>query len=288
MASAFGAARAVVSAGAEALASVAKQARGAPAILEALSRQVYELERSGPAQTGSAVSTEEPLYPTHVRLTLAQRASVAVLSAVTALARPARADLVAALGETTGSQALELMRRQMMDTEEGRAVLQERPRVTNALFETASSCAPGTFGHAYAQFMEKRRFEADNRPPVRFVDDVELAYVVTRAREVHDFWHVLFDCHTNVFGELVLKAVEATQTGLPMAVLSVAGGQLRLPAERRTVLLRTYLPWAVSAGSRCTPLMGLYYERHFQEEIGVLRKRWNIVTAPKTSFMKGV
>lgn len=36
---------------------------------------------------------------------------------------------------------------------------------------------------------------------VRFVDDEELAYVVARAREVHDFWHVLTGCHTNVSRE---------------------------------------------------------------------------------------
>ena len=30
------------------------------------------------------------------------------------------------------------------------------------------------------------------------MDDEELAYVITRAREVHDFWHVLTGCHTNV------------------------------------------------------------------------------------------
>lgn len=69
----------------------------------------------------------------------------------------------------------------------------------------------GTFGHAYARFMGDRNFLAGDRPPVRFIDDVELAYVAARAREVHDFWHVLFGCHTNVFGELALKAVELVQ-----------------------------------------------------------------------------
>ena len=69
----------------------------------------------------------------------------------------------------------------------------------------------GTFGHAYAKFMGDRNFSAGDRPPVRFIDDVELAYVAARAREVHDFWHVLFGCHTNVFGELALKAVELVQ-----------------------------------------------------------------------------
>jgi len=37
------------------------------------------------------------------------------------------------------------------------------------------------------------------------------AYVICRMREVHDLWHVLFGCHTNVFGELALKALEFVQ-----------------------------------------------------------------------------
>uniref|UniRef100_A0A061QSH9 Ubiquinone biosynthesis protein COQ4 homolog, mitochondrial n=1 Tax=Tetraselmis sp. GSL018 TaxID=582737 RepID=A0A061QSH9_9CHLO len=180
------------------------------------------------------------------------------------------------------------MKHQMMQTDEGLDILKEKPRVTNELFATARGCPDGSFGQAYARFMEKRRFEADDRPVVRFVDDPELAYVITRSREVHDFWHVLFDCHTNVFGELVLKAVEAVQTGLPMAALSVAGGQLRLSPEKRSSLLRVYLPWALSAGARCTPLLPIYYERHFREDLGELRRRWKIDTAPRTPFMRGV
>jgi ubiquinone biosynthesis protein COQ4 len=35
--------------------------------------------------------------------------------------------------------------------------------------------------------------------------------VITRARQVHDFWHVLFACHTNAFGEVALKALEFVQ-----------------------------------------------------------------------------
>lgn len=69
----------------------------------------------------------------------------------------------------------------------------------------------GTFGRAYADFMGSRGFEADQRPPTRFVDDAELAYVATRYREVHDLWHVLFRCPTTVSGELALKAVEFFQ-----------------------------------------------------------------------------
>ena len=129
------------------------------------------------------------------------------------------------------------------------------------------------------------------RPPVRFLDDEELAYVAQRSREIHDFWHVLFGCHTNVFGELALKAVEfvqarfcflpchgkvaycalmtmnracAPQTGLPMTALSVMGAQWRLKTADRAVLLSEFLPWAVRAGGRSADLMCLYYEEHFE------------------------
>lgn len=47
----------------------------------------------------------------------------------------------------------------------------------------AATLPEGTFGRAYGDFMGARGFRADDRPPVRFVDDEELAYVATRARE---------------------------------------------------------------------------------------------------------
>ena len=80
--------------------------------------------------------------------------------------------------------------------------------------EFLSSCEtapPGSFGSEYYHFMRKRHFRADERPPVRFVDDVDLAYVATRYRQVHDFWHVIFACHTSLLGETALKALEFTQ-----------------------------------------------------------------------------
>ena len=46
-----------------------------------------------------------------------------------------------------------------------------------------------------------QKITPDSRKPVRFVDDVELAYVLQRYREVHDFNHLLlgmfffFVCH---------------------------------------------------------------------------------------------
>ncbi|DBA76552.1 hypothetical protein WJX79_005579 [Trebouxia sp. C0005] len=220
------------------------------------------------------------LYDTHTPMNLLQKGAIAVLSTAAAFRNPARADMVAALGETTGVAALQGMLRRMQDSETGQQILRDRPRVTNEAVAHAWDLPEGTFGHAYAKFMGDRNFTAGDRPPVRFIDDIELAYVAARAREVHDFWHVLFGCHTNVFGELALKAVELVQTGMPMTALSVLGGQFRLKAQTRAELYQDFLPWALRAGFRSADLMCLYYEKHFEDDLEDLRRQWRIEIAP--------
>lgn len=220
------------------------------------------------------------LYPTHEQLNPLQKGAVAVLSAFGAALNPKRADLVAALGETTGSAAFWALRQRMLRSPTGRRILEERPRITDSVLASAASMPVGSFGHAYGQFMGRRHFRADERPPVRFVDDVQLAYVAQRAREVHDLWHVLFSCPTTVVGELALKALEFVQTGLPMAALSVAGAQWRLRPEERTRLNTQLLPWALRTGSSCADLVCLYYEEHFHESLADLQQRWQITPAP--------
>lgn len=231
----------------------------------------------------SRAITSNTAYDTHVPLTRLQKGVLTILASLGAFANPRRADLVAIVGETTGITALKLIRDRMYRSEEGRRVLAEMPRVRDASLQLygIKSLPPSTFGGAYATFMEKRRFQADERPAVRFIDDAELAYIATRAREVHDFWHVLFDCETNVFGEVALKAVEFAQTGLPMTAMAVLAGEWRLKEVDRKELNKIYLPWAATAGSQAADLMTLYYEEYFDRDLNELRKLWHIQPAPK-------
>ncbi|CAM6052278.1 unnamed protein product [Sphagnum compactum] len=209
-----------------------------------------------------------------------QQAAVAVGSAVGALMNPARADLVAALGETTGAPAFQNLLDRMKKSPEGREILMDRPRVISTSVGHAWDMPANTFGAAYAQFMGSRNFSPDDRPPVRFLESEELAYVATRAREVHDFWHVLFNCPTSVVGELALKMVEFQQTLLPMCFLSVVGAPWRLKPEQRSVLFGHYGPWALKAGQSATDLICIYYEKHLGEDLDGLRQKWGIIPAP--------
>ncbi|XP_068654599.1 ubiquinone biosynthesis protein COQ4 homolog, mitochondrial [Aristolochia californica] len=209
-----------------------------------------------------------------------QQAAVALGSAFGALMDPRRADLIAALGETTGKPAFQRVLDQMKRSSEGRAVLLEQPRVVYANVAHAWDLPEGTFGAAYARFMGSRNFSPDDRPPVRFMDSEDLAYVATRAREVHDFWHVLFNLPTNLIGESALKVIEFEQMFLPMCMLSVIGGTARFSAKQRPLFFQHYFPWATRAGTLCTDLMCVYYERHFHENLEDVRHKWGIVPVP--------
>jgi ubiquinone biosynthesis protein COQ4 len=59
--------------------------------------------------------------------------------------------------------------------------------------------------------MSEHGYRASERPEVKFVDDEELAYVMTRYRQVHDFFHVLSELPTTVTGELGVKWLELIQ-----------------------------------------------------------------------------
>lgn len=91
------------------------------------------------------------------------------------------------------------------------STVSNRLLVQDDFLKRCEEAAPGTFGAGYHAFMSKRGFTADDRPPVRFVDSTELAYVATRYRQVHDFWHTVFGCNTTLLGETTLKALEFTQ-----------------------------------------------------------------------------
>lgn len=60
-------------------------------------------------------------------------------------------------------------------------------------------------------------------------------------------------------------------------------GPLRLPFEDKRLLLQRLIPWSLEANRALAqttePLLTVYYERYFGEDLDVLRKRLHIVPA---------
>ncbi len=92
---------------------------------------------------------------------VAEKVALAATSALIALASPERDDAVATLGETTGLGALVRLRDEMRATEQGREILATRPRVRPETVRPDALLAlpEGSFGRAYAAFMQEHRWE---------------------------------------------------------------------------------------------------------------------------------
>jgi len=217
-----------------------------------------------------------------VRLTAGQRAVAAVGAAVTAFMDPGRGDMVALLGELTGEGALQRLRDKLTNSEEGRALLATRPRITmdTVLTGRLAALPADTFGGAYARYMSVHGFSPDGRSRARAVADDELRWVLQRYREVHDFWHVLVGLPPSVLGEIAVKWFEMVQTGLPSPALAALVAPLRLPADQRTALRTLYAPWAARAGRAAPFLLAVRYEDLFERRLDDVRALLHIEPAP--------
>jgi ubiquinone biosynthesis protein COQ4 len=205
-----------------------------------------------------------------------------VHAAFTALFNPARQDMVAALGETTGLGALKRMRNEMLQDPIGRRILRERPIVhtTTIDFEKLRDLPSNTFGHQYAQFMHKHDISADTRLDIKYIGDPELAYVMTRYRQVHDYWHTLVEMPISIEAEIGLKWFEFFQTGLPMTALSALFGPLNITPQQRKVLYEIYVPWAIHCANTSQYLMNVMYEDHFEKDFVAFQKELGIPKFP--------
>ncbi|CCI45058.1 hypothetical protein ABG067_004275 [Albugo candida] len=225
---------------------------------------------------------ERLLYANHMPTTPLQKIILSGVSAVSVFANPNRADMLANLGELTGTSALRSIHAQMCSNSTGVQILYDRPRIrSDAINKSALRSLPSdTFGYAYARFMDSNGFEADGRSYVQFVDDTDLAYVMQRYRELHDLWHTLFGLPATLFGEIVLKYIELVQTGLPACALSGFVGQFLLSRDDMRELACVYVPWAYRAGKEASFLMNIYYEKEFSTPLEEFRDRYNIQVAP--------
>jgi len=102
-----------------------------------------------------------------------------------------------------------------------------------------------------------------------------------RYRECHDFYHVISGPFSvSVAAELVVKWFELANFGLPVAALSAVFGPLRLSSAARTRLFKTYVPWALRAGSDAQPLINVYWEKEWEKPIDQLRAELRIELPP--------
>lgn len=221
---------------------------------------------------------QEKLYDSHIPLSGLQKVLLAVGSSVTAIIDPYRHDLVADFGETTGYKALEWMHSKMSASDEGRQVLEDRPRLRSDHldYERLKTLPANTFGYHYSRFYTDNQVSPDTRKEVQFVDNADYAYVMQRYRELHDIVHTILAQPTTIKGEVIVKAFEGVQTRLPLCILGGLVGPVRLSQRERLEYLTRDLGWALRCARESEFLMNVYFEKRFEQDIDELRRELNI------------
>ncbi|XP_033121947.1 ubiquinone biosynthesis protein COQ4 homolog, mitochondrial-like [Anneissia japonica] len=220
----------------------------------------------------------------HIPTTPTQKLLLSVGASIMALYNPYRHDMVAVAGEATGYWALKQMHTKMMNDPVGKLILEEKPRINSTTidFECLRSLPNETLGKQYISFMDKNNISADTRAMTKFVDDPELAYVIQRYREIHDFNHLLLGLPTNMLGEVVVKWFEMLQTGLPVCIFGAIFGPLRLNFSKSAQLMEVYLPWVIKTARDSSSIMNVYIERHFEDNFEEFKEQIGIAPLPIT------
>ncbi|XP_076169910.1 ubiquinone biosynthesis protein COQ4 homolog, mitochondrial isoform X2 [Ptiloglossa arizonensis] len=219
-------------------------------------------------------------YAKHrVSLSRTQRTLLTAGAAAISFFNPFRGDMIACLGETSGTDALFYCRQQMLATSEGRRILAEKPRISSTTVDlTALKHLPdGTVGRIYRKFLDVNNVSPDSRPPVKFVEDTELAYVMQRYRETHDIFHAVLLMPTTMLGEVSVKWIEALQLRLPMCLGGAIFGAYRLRPRQRKLYLEHYLQWAIRTGIGAKFLLGVYFEERWEQPLVEFHREMNIV-----------
>ncbi|VDM00992.1 unnamed protein product [Schistocephalus solidus] len=186
------------------------------------------------------MDAQEKLYPDHIPTTTLQKSLLAIGSGIACFL------------------AIKRMQSIMLSDPEGRQIL-----------EFVFTCL----------IFFQRETSPDERMMVNFVDDVDLAYVMLRYREIHDLVHVLLNQPTNMLGEVVVKWVEGLQCGLPLGLFGGYFGALQTKNY-----LSSQLEFALRVGLHSRNFMCVFFERYWEMDIEELRAKLNVPNPPKLNY----
>lgn len=168
-------------------------------------------------------------------------------------------------------------------SEEGRALLRDRPRLSSATvdLDALRALPEGTLGRAWVDHLARNGLDVDalTVPVTAGATDVE-NWLLERVRQTHDIWHTLLGLGTAPYEEVLVHAFQWPQLRMPYSWLVVAFGTPKhFVLEQRWAELRHGLPGAVRAGRRARPLLPVYWERHWQKPMDAVRAGLGVAPA---------
>lgn len=161
-------------------------------------------------------------------------------------------------------------------TDEGRALLHDRPTIDGAAVAELRKLPKGTLGRAYADYLDDNGLDADLfRAPPGLPPDAQ--YLAQRLRQTHDVWHVLTGYRPDVAGEVALQAFTFAQTRMPSAGLIAAAGTARWAFRARGLAKMTLDGYR--RGKRAQFLASVRWEDRWTRSVDEVRREFGITPA---------
>lgn len=245
-----------------------------------LKRQEEVAKRIKALQNGRPM---KPKYKGHIPLYTHEKLLLTIISGIKSYYHPENGYNIVQLGEATALPFfLENLKSTMLSDATGRKILKERPNITSETLhlDDLAKMPKNTLGYTYYKWLKKEGVSPDTRASVAYIDDPLHAFVFKRYRQCHDFYHAINDLPIIIEGEIAVKALEASNLGVPMAALGTLLAPLRLKPVQRQRLYDVYLPWAIKTGLHCKPLINVYWEKILDKDVAELRKELGISPPP--------
>jgi ubiquinone biosynthesis protein COQ4 len=205
------------------------------------------------------------------------------------LADPDRTELAfEAVSAVSGRDFEHLFQRFVADPE-GQRLLAERPSLLAALSDSAGLRAmpEGSFGRAYAAFMDAGQLTADGLVEADLASEAVLGveqrepnrrWFSERIRDMHDLWHVLSGYGRDEAGEAANLAFSYGQMPFRGIALILVAAALLAPHGNRFAWPR-YLGRAWRRGRRARPLTLARYEELLARPLEEVRQMFGIEPA---------
>ena len=203
------------------------------------------------------------------------------------IADPERTDLVFEIVRALSGNSFERSYQKFAASPGGRQLLAERPSLLETLSDRdrLRALPAGSFGRAYAEFMEAGQLDAaglveaeqmaDQNYAIEGPRDPDRDFFGDRLRDMHDLWHVLTGYGRDEAGEAANLAFTLGQVWNPGIALIVIAGAALGPKEP-TLAWPRYLFKAYRRGRKAALLTAAPYEKLLALPLDEVRRRFGI------------
>jgi ubiquinone biosynthesis protein COQ4 len=182
--------------------------------------------------------------------------------------------------EITGRPRYRALLAEFARSAEGQRLLAERPELCSQQvdYQALRALPETTFGGAYVRHLDRNGITADYQAAAtRHVDDPDMAYLMRRFRQTHDVWHALLGLGIAGHEEVIIHYFSYGQLRLPVSAMVMLFGTLKhIVLERRWGTLRHAALEAYRAGRDAAPLLPVYWEDYWADELEDVRAAYRV------------